>query len=436
MSGGLSSAEPAQLARFADLSSDLEVRLIGTANDLGVALDALRTSGSWQLPPIPALDQRLDGHARGALENDVWVGRVGKAFEQADLLGGLGVLFGGTALALDTRLDAALANLNSGLTPEQWRHRAHELAGIDPATWDPARGLAANDANVQAVYALYGQLMIDHPELQWAGMAHIAGGLFYAGWQDLYVAGQLADPVDAIREILPLDFPGPVDDWILDHLFPNLAGSFASDEIDWFLGKFLDMQKQIFDDMAWQHIAYSEGGIAEMRRLAASGQLPPELLDAWEDIASGEPDRVAAGNEVLLIREQRQIIQPDYDEMRAHHGPVGEVFTRVLTWTAQSPIPGGRDNGDVVNHRLEVDVPCGLLMPLPALVFGCPSISVEVPRGNIADFNDRWEWISGDMLPAYRDLIENDPAHLDELLHTPVAELADGHRMIPLPYHP
>ena len=208
--------------------------------------------------------------------------------------------------------------------------------------------------------------MVDHPELQWAGMAHIAGGLFYAGWQDLYVAGQLADPVDAIRRILPLDFPGPVDDWILDHLFPNLAGSFASDEIDWFLAKFLTMQRKIFDDLAWQHVAYSEGGIAEMRRLAASGQLPPELLHAWEDIASGEPDRIAAGNEALLNREQRQIIQPDYDEMRGHHGPVGEIFTRVLTWTAQSPIPGGHSYGDVVNHHLEVELPCGLLMPLPA----------------------------------------------------------------------
>ncbi len=432
---GTSSAEPEQLSRFADGATELDLRLIGEARDLGEALHALRASGSWQLPPLPAVEQRLDIHARGAFHDDAWVGRVGEGFRQADLLGGFGRLLGLPAIADDLALARAVNGLHSGLTPDQWRQRAYELAGIDPASWDPSSGLGANDATVQEVYALYGQLMLDHPELQWAGMAHIAGGLFYAGWQDLYVAGQLADPAKAIRDLLHVpDVPGPIDDWVIDRVFGNLAGAFVSYEIDWFLEKFLTMQKKIFDDLAWQHVAYAEGGIAEMRRLNASGQLSDELVQVWEDIASGDPARVQAGNTALLQREQQRIIQPDYQEMRDHHGPVGEIFTLVLTWTAQSPIPGGRPYGDVVHTTYDIPKWACALLGGPAGLFICPSITV--PDGNIASYDDRWQWISNDMLPAYQRLVADDPARLHDLLETPVSELADGHRRIPLPYDP
>jgi hypothetical protein len=51
---------------------------------------------------------------------------------------------------------------------------------------------------------------------------------------------------------------------------------------------FVYMGKAIFDDLAWQHVAYRDGGLAEIHRIA---QTDPMALDsgavaAWEDIDS------------------------------------------------------------------------------------------------------------------------------------------------------
>ena len=72
-------------------------------------------------------------------------------------------------------------------------------AGIDPATWDPSKGLKANDATVQAVYAYYQHLWDGNHDLQWAGMAKLAGAPVYGGLMDLYTAGQMElDPWEHI----------------------------------------------------------------------------------------------------------------------------------------------------------------------------------------------------------------------------------------------
>jgi hypothetical protein len=58
------------------------------------------------------------------------------------------------------------------------------------------------------------------------------------------------------------------------------------------------MQRETFDDLAWQHEAFLLGGAPLLRDIA--GPYPNELrardVDAWEDIASGDSDRVSAGN--------------------------------------------------------------------------------------------------------------------------------------------
>src|SRR5262249_30283974 len=54
-------------------------------------------------------------------------------------------------------------------------------AGIDPSMWDPSKGLKANDAIVQAVYAYYQHLWDGNHDLQWAGMAKLAGATVYGG---------------------------------------------------------------------------------------------------------------------------------------------------------------------------------------------------------------------------------------------------------------
>ena len=327
----------------------------------------------------------------------------------------------GTPTPANTFAVVALADLSL----EQWHRVAYWRAGIDPAGWNVQRGLFANDQIVQAVYTYYGRLFLEHPELQWAGMAAVAGPGFYGAWQDIYVLRHVVDPAERakyIRELFgtPLLLSGPF----------SVPGHLASEELEWFEKRFLTMQREIFDDLAWKHEAYAMGGIALMRALETRRLIENTELAAWEDIASGDRGRVAAGNKELLRREQYRIIQDDYDAMRRRHGPVGDAFTYTMTAIAEMPVPGSRPYRDVSPLTVHVD-------PTPP-VFGWdppPSganVPTPLPRGNIAVYDDRWQWIESDLLPAYQNL---DPAAVRAIVSTPVSDRAHAARKLPdLPY--
>ncbi len=330
----------------------------------------------------------------------------------------------------------------SHFTREQWQELAYLRAGIDGDSWDPSEGLLANDDNVQAVYAYYGELWSDHNELQWAGMANLVGPMFYAGWQDIYAVRHVTDPGDRIdylgRLIGTPDLPGWADE-ALGHmpLGPlDVPEHLAGEELGWYEDRFLVMQKEIFDDLAWQHEAYLWGGIGAIRSVAASqpDAIDPQTLSAWEDIDTGDPELIDRGNEQLLYREQSQVIQDDYDAMRGHHGPVGEAFTYMTTTMADNPIPGGQPYREFDPIVLELDA----TPTVPIIGWDPPGpeahITTPFPAGNIADFNDRWAWISEDMLPNYETLV-HDPSAMQQIVDTPVTDRADDARQLPdLPY--
>ena len=328
------------------------------------------------------------------------------------------------------------ARVFGDLTRSDWEQLAYFMAGI--REWDPSEGLLANDANVRAVYAFYGRLWSGDHDLQWAGMANLVGPLFYAGWQDLYVARTQMDGGDRLEyytRMLNLPrLPGfayTAADIVQDLTPAGVIADLSGEELEWFERRFLHMQKQIFDDMAWRHAAYSLGGVELMRELHRDGELDLRELQPFEDIASGLPQRVREGNAALLRREQHDIIQNDYDAMRDHHGPVGEAFTRLLTWTAENPIEGGDSYRHDFHHNPRVPIP--IPGPLGFFVHPTVPIPLDVPTGNVADFEDRWRWIEEDMLPAYLRGLE-DPEHMQEIVDRPVEERADDRRMVPLPY--
>lgn len=66
-----------------------------------------------------------------------------------------------------------------------WAYEALEQAGIDPDSWDPAKGTGPNAENIEAVYNYYGQLFLNNPDFQWAGMANMIGPSFAGGFHDL-----------------------------------------------------------------------------------------------------------------------------------------------------------------------------------------------------------------------------------------------------------
>ncbi len=161
-------------------------------------------------------------------------------------------------------------------TVESWQHQALCSAGVDPAAWDPARGLAANDAPVQAAWELYARLYADNPDqFLWAGMAKLAGATFYAGFQDLHVlrraiedgtmtAGQVEE---ALEKLYP-GLPDPVVHRLVD-LGADDLGALAG-QLRYVETTFLRMQRNIFDDLAWQHVAYQEGRMEALSALHAT----------------------------------------------------------------------------------------------------------------------------------------------------------------------
>ncbi|MGH9022800.1 MAG: hypothetical protein ACRDV9_06840 [Acidimicrobiia bacterium] len=123
--------------------------------------------------------------------------------------------------------------------------------------------------------------------------------------------------------------------------------------------------------------------------------------------------------------------------MRRHHPPVGEAFTLAVTWMADNQIPGGNSYKSFSHHRVgvRIDLPApGVDLPkvgpwdLPKIGVDLPDLSVEVPKGNVADYTERIAWIEGEVVPAYERFIHGGPDEVSQLLDTPVAERAAGFR--------
>lgn len=269
-----------------------------------------------------------------------------------------------------------------------------EQAGIDPAKWDPSKGTEFNAETITKVYEYYGQLFLEHPDLQWAGMANMIGPSFAGGFYDLNMLKQIAEKVAGT--------PGAR---------PELNGlsKLTAEEIAWYEKKFLSMQQQIFDDQASMHEAYLHGGTAEIDRFYRAGLVDSNGQQAWQAIDTGirenDPEMVSEGNTRLLYREQHDIIDDDYQEMNDR--PVtGAAVTYGLTTVGAPSIPGAHTFGEL--FPIEASVRTGLVTET--------TITTPLPNGNIADFDDRWKLIETDTLPAYQELVTNDLGHARDIV--------------------
>jgi uncharacterized protein YukE len=453
LASAASMAASAAVSLIGDPSPALQAAAADAADDATVAGSAASDAAA-RAREVRERNTRLaeDACDRVLHEDRATAGALDRATAAAPLAG---VPFGSPTPAT-TFAHAALGNLSV----DQWREIAYWRAGIDGDSWDPSDGLYANDDTVQAVYRYYGNLYLENPELQWAGMANIVGPMFYAGWQDMYAVRGLSDEGQRVRYLSELVGLPTLPGWAYDagdqiadvvpggFLSPvDLAEHLADEELEWYEDRFMGMQKEIFDDLAWQHEAFVLGGVGLIREIHRDNpsEIDTRQLQAWEDIASGEPDRVAEGNTQLLRREQLEIIQDDYDDMRDHHGPVGDVATYAFSTMADNPMPGGQAYRDydpiTVGFNLgPPDVSIGPLGPLgPGLtIWDSPDVRIErdlpLPEGNLSNFEDRWGWIENDMLPAYHDLLR-DPEATRALVSTPVADRAEDFRKLPdLPY--
>jgi uncharacterized protein YukE len=311
-----------------------------------------------------------------------------------------------------------------------WTRQAAQDAGIDYRAWDPTLGAHANRENIEAVYEYYAQLYLENPDLQWAGMAAMIGPSFAAGFLDLALFRDMAKGFEVGGEVLqhlPNGFPAGA--------LMEQAGAMTDEDLRFYETSFLAMQQEIFRDQASMHAAYEHGGMAEIDRLYESGAIDGKAYEAWENIASGDPDRVTEGNTEMLRREQQDIIADDYDSMRSH--PVtGEAMTYLMTVVGEASIPGAGTFADYDPLSVTMETPGlpGVDIPFTGVSIDNPlqgsvTVTTPLPDGNIADTVQRWDYITTDTLPAYQELLRNDPGQVRDILETDVTDRIAEYRL-------
>ncbi len=350
-------------------------------------------------------------------------------------------LFEGTAVA--GAIDSWIDRLDGATVRELYEMRAFDRAGIDPEAWNPDLGLAANAHIVEAVYEYYADLYRSHPDrLWWSGMAALIGPSFYGGFRDLDTFRSLLGGASTIaespaRRLLPPQVQRAGE-------LAEMSADVLSAELLWYQVRLLRMQREIFLDMAPAHEAYLDGGIERVEQLLADDPygFGAPTIEAWRTIdagwRAGDQQMIAAGNETLLLREQRWVIADDYDKMRER--PVtGELVTWAMTLVGAPSVPGARTYPEVfplvVDLTPTISTPDRIPVPVGPFRFDVdvPQLTLEagaeittpLPAGNISDFNDRWNLIAQDTLPTYVSLARDHPDAIIEILDDPVGERAD-----------
>jgi hypothetical protein len=343
---------------------------------------------------------------------------------------------------LDLMREDGVAPTDYGpLLQRYWLLVACEKAGIYLDGWDPSQGADANLPNLVASYRYYGNLYLANPDFQWAGMAGMIGPTFAGGMFDLQMLSKLGDLASTPLDVAP--------DWLVGPLLPpqlrDLAvlGQMSEHEFQYFETSLLQMQKDIFSDQMPMHEAYMANGMAGIKEMYDAGLIDTNTYNAWTDIHSGDPARVADGNATLLYREQHDIIGQAYDDMRSYHGPVGQVMTYTMGAIGAPGIPGAQTLGqyDPLTFGGRVQAP-GVDTPsvdgpgpfdLPSIhtprPYGELEVETPLPDGNISNFDTRWDLIEHDTLPAYQHLIATDHQQVVDILTTPVEDRIDDARL-------
>lgn len=308
---------------------------------------------------------------------------------------------------------------------DMWLRRVTESAGIDLDAWAPRAGVTANTTNLERSYDRYTAFQRDYRELQWAGMGGLSGADFGGGLLDM----DLASIVYNINGVQPLarqvvagvrDLAGQA---ALDQLPSGLqalanAPELTPADLDYIIGEILVMQKAIFCDLMPMHQAYAEGGISALEEMYAAGVFPASVLEAWRDIASGDAARIAQGNKTLLRREQSTVIGARWDAVRNYRNGLGEALTYATTMVG-SPSVGGVE-------PMRSWKPINFTQALPD---GREAIvTVPLPAWDWSVLDQRWEYITDQLLPGYADQVANHWDALSAQLNTPMVFQMQQHR--------
>ncbi|SLH10468.1 Uncharacterised protein [Mycobacteroides abscessus subsp. abscessus] len=286
--------------------------------------------------------------------------------------------------------------------------------------------MQANRENLIKSYRYYEDLQLEHRELQWAGMAGQVGADFGGGLLDFELMGtmySLPGLSESARSVVAAvqQAAGPAAVTMLPRGLAALAeadSQITPEDIRYIIGMILVMQKNIFSDLMPLHTAYVREGLPAIEEFQRAGLIDASVLTAWRDIASGDHDRIAAGNATLLRREQEWAIGAQWDHVREYKGSVGEAITYV-SGAAGSPSVAG-----VLPPREFRPVQ----IPFTGTDGRAMILTLPLPGWNWSVLDDRWDYITTELLPKYKDQVANNWPALEAVMRTPYEVQMETHR--------
>jgi hypothetical protein len=314
----------------------------------------------------------------------------------------------------------------AALLYQYWLVDVTAEAGIDLARWDPRTGVEANRENLIRSYRYYEHLQLQHRELQWAGMAGQVGADFGGGLIDFELITNIYDfpQVQQTTRAIVASATEVAGPQIVDRLpkgLRALAGAGATvtgDDLHHILGMILVMQKNIFSDLMPMHRAYVTEGMPALEEMRAAGLYGPDVMNAWHDIASTDADRIARGNVALLRREQGVIIREQWDAVRAYKGDVGEAVSYLSTVAGSPSVAGVLPPRSFRPIEIATTLPDGRTATL----------TTPLPSWNWSVYEERWDYITTQLLPRYKATVEDDWPRLEAELRTPYEIQIESHR--------
>ncbi|QIS13921.1 hypothetical protein [Nocardia arthritidis] len=299
----------------------------------------------------------------------------------------------------------------SALLLQYWLADATEQAGVQLQSWNPRAGMNANKQNMISTYRYYEQLQLAHRELQWAGMAGQAGaalaGAMFDSQLGIDIGTALYDTMPAVADGAQAVY-GAVERAAGPAALPLLPRGLAAlvdggrtiklDDIRYMITEVLVMWRNIFADLAPMHLAYLTGGLPAVAEMRAAGLFGDTIMNAWADIASGEPARIEAGNAALMRREQSEVVGAHWDRVRTYKGNVGEAFTYLMAVIGAPTLAG------VIAPREFHPVS----LPFTAADGRAMKLTLPLPDWNWSVLDDRWSYISTELLAKYPRQVRDD----------------------------
>lgn len=309
---------------------------------------------------------------------------------------------------------------------QYWLADTTKAAGIDLASWNPRDGVSANRQNLVRSYRFYENLQLGHRELQWAGMGGLVGADFGGGLLDFELATNVYDfarlqPVANAIVGQTNKTLGPV---FVDKLprglraLARVGATISAADLRTIQGDILVMQKNIFSDLMPMHRAYVVGGLPALEEMNRAGLFSGEIMNAWTQIASKQPDAIAAGNARLLRREQGEVIKDQWDATRAYKGDVGEAMTYASTVAGSPSVAGVIPPRSFRSIEVHGTAPDGRRATL----------TVPLPDWNWSVYPERWAYITDQLLPKYKDQVNNHWPELEATLRKPYDQQLESHR--------